>query len=169
MRVLTLATVISYSFLTASFTWLLLALLSTINTKVLLSSIFFIADSVVRGYLTILNWSNLYNRNEWENKIHFYNFNHKTHSGLFEWLFLGYLGFLARQRVFGLLKWTLVLIFRLLLSWTPLATALLAFKAFVLGSLDLTGLGAAGLVLGATLGLAGALALGFAGSSVKTK
>ena len=59
ISVLTLATSISYSFLTASLTMGLLARLSTMNTRVLLSSIFFMADSVVRGNLTMLYLSSL--------------------------------------------------------------------------------------------------------------
>ena len=39
----------SHSFLTASLIWRLFALISTRNTRVLCSSIFFIADSVFRG------------------------------------------------------------------------------------------------------------------------
>jgi len=59
IRVLTLETWMLYNLLTAILIWGLLARLSTINTNVLLSSIFFIADSVVSGYLIILNWSKL--------------------------------------------------------------------------------------------------------------
>ena len=51
MRVFTLSAVISYNFLTASLICFLLAVSPTMKTKVLLSSIFFIADSVVRGNL----------------------------------------------------------------------------------------------------------------------
>ena len=51
MRVLTLRAVMSYNFLTASLICFLLAVSPTMKTKVLLSSIFFIADSVVRGNL----------------------------------------------------------------------------------------------------------------------
>lgn len=51
--VFTFATSISYSFLTACLTCGLLALTSTMKTSVLLSSIFFIADSVVKGCLII--------------------------------------------------------------------------------------------------------------------
>lgn len=53
----------SYSFLTACLTCGLFALLSTMNTRVLLSSIFFMADSVVRGNFTMLNRSNLKDAN----------------------------------------------------------------------------------------------------------
>ena len=41
----------SQSFFTAYLTWFLLALTSTVNTSVLLSSVFFMADLVVRGNL----------------------------------------------------------------------------------------------------------------------
>lgn len=51
IRVLTFATSISYNFLTACLIWCLFALTSTMNTSVLLSSIFFMADSVVKGNL----------------------------------------------------------------------------------------------------------------------
>lgn len=45
--------------LTAALTWYLLLRRSMMKTRVLLSSIFFIADSVVRGYLMVLKGSNL--------------------------------------------------------------------------------------------------------------
>lgn len=51
INVLTLATSMSYSFFTACLIWCLFALTSTMKTRVLLSSIFFIADSVVKGNL----------------------------------------------------------------------------------------------------------------------
>ena len=54
IRVLTFDTSISYSFLTACFICGLFALRLTTNTSVLLSSIFFIADSVVRGCLMMV-------------------------------------------------------------------------------------------------------------------
>ena len=53
IRVLTFAAWISYNFLTASLICFLFAVSPTMKTKVLLSSIFFIADSVVRGNLMI--------------------------------------------------------------------------------------------------------------------
>lgn len=53
IRVLTLEASISYNFFTEALICGLLALTSTINTSVLLSSIFFIADSVVKGCLII--------------------------------------------------------------------------------------------------------------------
>jgi len=60
MSVLTLETWMLYNLLTAILICGLLARLSTMKTNVLLSSIFFIADSVVSGYLIILNWSKLH-------------------------------------------------------------------------------------------------------------
>ena len=51
--VLTLAVLISYMRRTASVIWRLLARVSTMKTSVLLSSIFFMADSVVSGYFRI--------------------------------------------------------------------------------------------------------------------
>jgi hypothetical protein len=41
----------------------LLALRSVMNTRVLWSSIFFMADSVVNGYLITVYWFNLKNKN----------------------------------------------------------------------------------------------------------
>ena len=59
--VLTFAVLISYMRRTASVIWRLLARVSTMKTSVLLSSIFFMADSVVSGYLITrnlsINWS----------------------------------------------------------------------------------------------------------------
>jgi len=52
---LTFAVLISYILRTASVIWRLFARTSTMKTSVLLSSIFFIADSVVSGYLRIEN------------------------------------------------------------------------------------------------------------------
>merc|ERR1719482_138641 len=57
MRVLTLAHCTSYIDLTASLIFSLVALMSTIKTSVLISSIFFMADSVVNGNLMIANLS----------------------------------------------------------------------------------------------------------------
>merc|ERR1719281_2111509 len=51
MRVLTFWHCTSYSCLTASLILSLEALMSTMKTSVLISSIFFMADSVVKGYL----------------------------------------------------------------------------------------------------------------------
>ena len=53
IRVLTLEASISYNFFTEALICGLLALTSTINTSVLLSSIFFMADSVVKGCFII--------------------------------------------------------------------------------------------------------------------
>ena len=55
MRVFTFATSMSYNLLTAALIFGLVARVSHTNTKVLLSSIFFMADSVVKGYLIIAN------------------------------------------------------------------------------------------------------------------
>ena len=60
IKVLTFDVLISYMRRTASVICLLLARVSTMKTSVLLSSIFFIADSVVRGYLRIWYWSSLF-------------------------------------------------------------------------------------------------------------
>ena len=54
---LTLAVLISYMRRTASVICRLFARVSTMKTSVLLSSIFFIADSVVSGYLRMEYWS----------------------------------------------------------------------------------------------------------------
>merc|ERR1719424_1232325 len=53
MSVFTLAHCTSYMAFTASLIFCLLAVISTMKTRVLISSIFFIADSVVSGYLMI--------------------------------------------------------------------------------------------------------------------
>lgn len=60
MRVLILSTLTSYSFLTASAIWCLLARTSQIKVSVLYASIFFIDDSVPNGCLITANWSNLF-------------------------------------------------------------------------------------------------------------
>merc|ERR1719324_1735345 len=60
ISVLTLAVLISYIRRTASVICRLLARVSTMKTRVLLSSIFFMADSVVSGYLRIWYWSSLF-------------------------------------------------------------------------------------------------------------
>src|SRR3712207_3717864 len=54
MRVLILTVSTSYCFLRACLIWRLLALVSTMKTRVLFSSIFFIADSVLSGWMRIL-------------------------------------------------------------------------------------------------------------------
>ena len=107
-KVLTFAISMSYNFFTASFICGLLALISTIKTSVLLSSIFFIADSVVRGCLTMANWSSLF----------------ILGADLF-----GNIGFLASLSVFGRWKCTDVRIFFFCLACGPFRTAFLAFKA----------------------------------------
>ena len=98
IKVLTLAAWISYNFFTASLICLLFAVSPTINTRVLLSSIFFIADSVVKGNLMIS-----------------YDFDVSP-------VFIDAgktLGFLANLRVLGLKKWTFV--------WTRVALRPLPF------------------------------------------
>jgi hypothetical protein len=60
IKVLTFFAWMSYIFLTAALIFFLSALRSTMKTRVLLSSIFFIADSVVRGYFRIWYWSSLF-------------------------------------------------------------------------------------------------------------
>ena len=105
---LTLATSISYSLFTACFIFGLLALISVINTSVLLSSIFFIAASVVSGCFIIAYWSN------------------------FVFLgadLLGYFGFLFFLNVFGRLNITEVRTFFLRVVRVPFSTAFLAFRA----------------------------------------
>jgi hypothetical protein len=77
MRVLTLATLMSYNFLTEALIWCLLALMLTRKTKVLLSSIFFIADSVVRGCLMMLWASILRKEIGGTHEIHFIEDKHK--------------------------------------------------------------------------------------------
>lgn len=52
------------TFLTAALMWFLLAMRCTMKTKVLLSSISFMADSVVRGYWMILKQSILQGKNK---------------------------------------------------------------------------------------------------------
>ena len=107
-RVFTLATSISYSLLTACFILGLLALISAINTSVLLSSIFFIAASVVSGCFMIAYWSNLF---------------------FLGADLLGYFGFLFFLNVFGRLNTTEVRTFFLSVVRVPFSTAFLAFKA----------------------------------------
>lgn len=98
----------SYIFLTAALIFFLSALMSTMKTRVLLSSIFFIADSVVRGYLRIWYWSSLF---------------------LPGALILGYLGSLGFLRVFGRWNVTDVRIFLAFVLVVPDLTALATFKA----------------------------------------
>merc|ERR1719191_2043558 len=85
MSVFTLAAVTSYISATALLIWLLLALTSTMNTRVFNSSIFFIADSVVSGYLITRNLSM-----SWRPATDL----------------RGYIGFRACFSVFGRKKWT---------------------------------------------------------------
>ena len=59
ISVFTLAVWMSYILNTASLTFCLVARTSTMKTRVLLSSIFFMADSVVSGYFNTPNWSSL--------------------------------------------------------------------------------------------------------------
>merc|ERR1712194_911265 len=108
MKVLTLAHWTSYIARTASLICGLFALMSTRNTKVLISSIFFMADSVVTGHWMILYLSILFMR--------FTDF-------------LGYLGSLGFTRVLGLKKCTFVRTFLTFLD-TELLTALATLPAF---------------------------------------
>lgn len=57
IRVLILTVSTSYNFFNASLICCLLALVSTMKTRVLFSSIFFMALSVFRGWMRILWWS----------------------------------------------------------------------------------------------------------------
>merc|ERR1719422_2282899 len=141
MRVLTLAISTLYSFLTAFLIIGLFALLSTMNTRVLKSSIFFMADSVVRGYLIKRYWSSLL--------------------VLFT-LLRGYFGFLLSLSVLGRLKWTDVLIFRLFLSCFPRTTVFFALKAlaFTTPESAFTGTGAFFSSFAGTALAAGFLAFG---------
>ena len=81
------------------------------NTSVLLSSIFFMALSVVSGCLMMLYWSSL---------------------GRLGMLLRGYLGRRMRLRVLGRWKWTVVRTLVLSLVWTPFRTAFFAFSASAL-------------------------------------
>ncbi len=111
INTLTLATSMSYILLTAILILGLLAFKSTINTSVLLSSIFFIADSVVKGYLMIAHWSSLFT------------------AGMD---FRGYLGERAGRWVCGRWKWTFLRTFLLTFVDVPFRTAFLAFRATAL-------------------------------------
>merc|ERR1719223_971248 len=93
MRVLTRAHLTSYRDWTASLIWVLDARTSQTKTKVLISSIFFMADSVVTGHLRM-----------------------RYLSILFIWNtdFFGALGSRALVRVFGRKKCTLVRTLRFL-------------------------------------------------------
>lgn len=87
----------SYNFLSASLICLLFALISTMNTKVLFSSIFFIALSVLRGWMITLWWSR---RGTWGTD--------------FRW----YLGVRGSRRVLGRWKVVVCRILRALWEWT---------------------------------------------------
>lgn len=101
----------SYSFLIASLICLLLALISTINTSVLFSSIFFIADSVLSGCTITLNWSS---------------------RGTCGTLLRGYFGVRARDSVLG--RWNVVerRTLRAIFECTPFSAAFFASAAFLL-------------------------------------
>jgi hypothetical protein len=103
IKVLILRVSTSYNFLTASLICLLLLFKSTMNTKVLCSSIFFMAVSVFKGCWMVLNWSILG-----------------------KWLtdFRGYLGARARARVLGRWKETEVRTLRTEVELVPLRAAL---------------------------------------------
>merc|ERR1712216_917580 len=92
----------SYIFLIASLIWTLLARTSTMKTRVLFSSIFFIADSVVSGYFRIWYLS--------------------RRLGLARYL-RGYFGSRALERVFGLWNRMLVRIFLVILAAAVMALA----------------------------------------------
>lgn len=114
IKVLTFFAWMSYIFFTASFIFFLSARMSTRKTRVLLSSIFFIADSVVRGQCRIWYWSSLF---------------------LPGALMRGYLGFLSFFNVLGRWKVTFVLIlFDFFLKVDPDLTTLAALIAWALGS-----------------------------------
>merc|ERR1712194_516180 len=109
IKVFTLAHFTSYNCFTASLIWGLLALMSTKKTRVLISSIFFIADSVVTGHWMILYLS-----------IRFILFTD----------FLGYLGSRGLTNVLGLKKCTFVRTFFTFLD-TELLTAFATLPAFL--------------------------------------
>lgn len=116
IKVLTFDTLMSYNFFTASLIEDLFERISTINTSVLFSSIFFIDDSVVSGYLIIENWSSLL---------------------VFGADFLGYKPALCSLSVFGRWKCTEVRTLVFFTDFTPFAAAFLAFKAWFLAWLAL--------------------------------
>lgn len=105
IRVLTLAASTSYSFLTASLICLLLLFKSTMKTKVLLSSIFFMALSVFNGCWMTRNWSI---RGKWGMD------------------FRAYLGFRRSLRVLGRWNEVVVRTFRSEVDWVPFKAAFLA-------------------------------------------
>merc|ERR1719436_124248 len=108
MRVLTFAHFTSYSAWTASLILGLVALMSTMNTKVLISSIFFIADPVVTGYWMI-RYLSILSRVSVD--------------------FLGYFGSRGFFKVFGRKKCTLVRTFRTFFVTADLS-AFATFPAF---------------------------------------
>ena len=124
LSVLTLDASVSYNFLTASLIWGLLASLCTMKTRVLLSLIFFMADSLVRRYFTMVYWSILH---------------------LFGVLLQLYLGSRCRCRVLGRRKCTEVCTFLWCAGMAPFITAFFAGRAFDLSLLAnclvFTGLG----------------------------
>ena len=89
-RVITLAMSVSQSFFIACLIWCLLALTSTGNSSVVLSSVFLMVDSVMRGNLMMAEWSSLF---------------------LLGVLFRGYLGCLLSHSILGCLKVSEVQIF----------------------------------------------------------
>lgn len=104
----------SYSFLMAALICLLLAARFTIKTSVLISSIFFMADSVLRGKRIVLKASI---RGAW---------------GID---FLGYLGLRANCNVLGRWKLTEVRTFLILFPLVPLRAAFLAAAALMAAGL----------------------------------
>ena len=109
-RVFTLLTLMLYNSWHAFLIIGLFDLLSTIKTRVLLSSIVLMALSVLNGYLMIAYLSQVCS---------------------FLTLFLSYFGFLSRARVAGRLKVTLVHTLCFLLVWVPFLTADAAVLAAV--------------------------------------
>lgn len=114
------------------------------KTKVLLSSIFFIADSVVRGYLMMENLSKTFRLGA---------------------LFRENLGLRGRILVWGRRKVAVVRIFRVLFWNEPFFTLLCTFKAFALADAAVfaglaAGFAAATFFTFFSAGLAGALAAG---------
>lgn len=114
IKVLTLIQSTSYSFLIASLICLLFALMSTMKTRVLFSSIFFIADSVLSGWTMTLNWSS---RGTWGT------------------LLRGYFPLRASERVLG--RWKVVerRTLRVILEWSPFRADFFASVAFLLAGL----------------------------------
>ena len=105
----TFAVSTSYSFFIASLMFRLFALRSTMNTSVLWSSIFFMADSVLSGCWIVRNWSM---------------------RGMCGTDFRGYRGFRGRRSVLGRWKETEVRTLRRVWDEVPLRTAFFAALAF---------------------------------------